>query len=57
MSGDNAPDQDVLGVRQSLDLLRDFRQQLQALQTRSAVTLDLRGQFDEGGSGCETGSQ
>ena len=45
--GRQRADQDVLGVRQSLDLLQDFRQQLQALQTRSAVTLDLRGQFDE----------
>ena len=45
--GRQRSDQDVLGIRQSLDLLQDFRQQLQALQTRSAVTLDLRGQFDE----------
>ena len=45
--GRQRSDQDVLGIRQSLDLLQDFRQQLQALQTRSEVTLDLRGQLDE----------
>lgn len=39
-------DQDVLGVRTSLDLLEDFRQQLAQLQTQSKITLDVRGQFD-----------
>ena len=37
--GRQRTDNDIMGVRQSIDLLQDFRQQLNALQSRSGVAV------------------
>lgn len=45
--GRQRADRDILGVQDSKARLIEFRQQLQELETRGAVTLNLREQFDQ----------
>ena len=44
--GRQRADRDVLGVQQSIDLLQDFRQQLNALQSRGFGSVEARRDFD-----------
>lgn len=44
--GRQRTDNDIMGVRQSIDLLQDFRQQLNALLTRSGVSVIANRDFE-----------